>query len=150
MGHAWRINLWARLGDGNRANEILKFLLSPERTYPNLFDAHPPFQIDGNFGGVSGIVAMLVGERRRGDSFAAGAAVRMAVRPGHGDSSSGGFEIDMSWRDRAVERATVRSRLGRPLRLRRGEVLRMIDHTSPNTVLVFDGEGLRPVFGSDR
>jgi alpha-L-fucosidase 2 len=67
-----------------------------------------------------------------------------------GIRAPGGFEIDMSWRDRAVERATVRSRLGRPLRLRRGEVLRMIDRTSPNTVLVFDGEGLRPVFGSDR
>jgi alpha-L-fucosidase 2 len=43
-GIGWRLNLWARLGDGERAYRILKMLLGPERTYPNLFDAHPPFQ----------------------------------------------------------------------------------------------------------
>jgi alpha-L-fucosidase 2 len=141
---AWRINLWARLGHGNRAYEILKFLLSPERTYPNLFDAHPPFQIDGNFGGASGIAEMLLqcddGEIRLlsalPSAWPAGRATGLRAR--------GGFEIDLSWKDGSLERATVRSLLGGPLRLRRGDVLRTVDRTSRGATLVFAGDDLRP------
>jgi alpha-L-fucosidase 2 len=140
---AWRINLWARLGEGNRAYDILRFLLSPERTYPNLFDAHPPFQIDGNFGGVAGMVEMLVqcddGEIRLlpalPSAWPTGRVTGLRAR--------GGFEIDLSWKDGAVEQAAVRSLLGRTLRLRYGDIVRTVERTTRDALLVFDGERLQ-------
>jgi alpha-L-fucosidase 2 len=140
---AWRINLWARLGDGDRAFSILTFLLSPERTYPNLFDAHPPFQIDGNFGGVSGMVNMLM--QSDGGEIRLLPALPTAWRTGRvtGLRAPGGFEIDLSWKDGAVDQTIVTSRLGHPLRLRHGDVSRTIERTSLNGVLVFRGGDLR-------
>jgi alpha-L-fucosidase 2 len=140
---AWRINLWARLGDGDHAYKILEFLLSPERTYPNMFDAHPPFQIDGNFGGASGIAEMLVqcddGEIRLlpalPSAWPTGQVKGLRARDG--------FEIDLSWKDGSVERASIRSLLGRPLRLRRGDVVRILPNTQRGAVLVFTGNDLR-------
>ena len=141
---AWRINLWARLGDGSHAHDVLKLLLSPERTYPNMFDAHPPFQIDGNFGGASGMVQMLVqcdeGEIRLLPALpAAWPDGRVA-----GLRARGGFEIDMSWKNGTLERASLRSLVGGPLRLRRGETLRTFNRTARGAVLVFTGDDLRP------
>jgi alpha-L-fucosidase 2 len=140
---AWRINLWDRLGDGNHAYEILKILLGPERTYPNMFDAHPPFQIDGTFGGASAIAEMLVqsddGEIRLLP------ALPSAWPSGHvtGLRARGGFEIDLSWKNGSLDQARVRSLLGRPLRLRRGETVRTFDRTSRGAELTFSGDDLR-------
>jgi alpha-L-fucosidase 2 len=141
---AWRINLWARLGDGERAYDILKFLLGPERTYPNLFDAHPPFQIDGNFGGAAGMIEMLVqnddGEIRLLPALPSAWPTGRVT----GIRARGGFELDLSWKDGAVDRVTVRSRLGRPLRLRRGDTLRTVERTTAGAVLTFTGNALQP------
>jgi alpha-L-fucosidase 2 len=128
---AWRLNLWARLRDAERAYKILALLIRPERTYPNMFDAHPPFQIDGNFGGASGITEMLMQNRIiRGKveieflpalpkAFSSGSVKGLRARRG--------FEIDIKWKYGKLMTATVRSLLGKPVRLRYGRTVREID-----------------------
>jgi len=109
-GLGWRINLWARLGDGDRAHEVVQKLLSPERTYPDLFDAHPPFQIDGNFGGAAGILELLV--QSDGASVHLLPALPSAWPAGRlrGVRCRGGLVVDLEWCESAVRRATITSR----------------------------------------
>ena len=94
---AWRLNLWARLGDGDHAHSILKLLLGPERTYPNMFDAHPPFQIDGNFGGTSGMTEMVL--QSRNDRIYLLPALPSAWPTGHitGLKARGAVGVDVYW-----------------------------------------------------
>ena len=123
---AWRINLWARLHDGDHAFSILQFLLSPARTYPDLFDAHPPFQIDGNFGGASGMAEMLL--QSQNDEIQILPALPQAWATGslRGLRARGGFEVDLDWRDGQLTTAKLHSLQGQTILLRYGQATKLV------------------------
>jgi len=138
---AHKLNLWARLGDGDRALALIRSLLKPASavsgistkgggTYPNLFDAHPPFQIDGNFGGAAGIAEMLV----QSVPAREGAPAEIHLLPAlpsmwktgavRGLRVRGGYEVNIAWKDGKLAKALVRSLSGQRANVRyKGKVL---------------------------
>ncbi len=110
----WKINCWARLHDGDHAYLMLSNQLTPQKTYPNLFDAHPPFQIDGNFGATSGIGEMIMQSHTGRIELLPALPAALASGRISGLCARGGFELDLVWEDGQLVTVDIRSKLGNP------------------------------------
>ena len=152
----WKICFWARMQNGNHALSILKNLLKllpdedsankyPDgRTFPNLFDAHPPFQIDGNFGATAGIAEMLLQSHDGAIHILPSLPTSWKEGQVTGLKARGGFEIDMAWKGNTLSEMTLHSSVGGTARIRSFvelERLRAGDDTSGMDAFLQPAEG---------
>lgn len=143
-GIGWRINLWARLEQRERAYKVLKMLLQPSRTYPNMFDAHPPFQIDGNLGGAAGIGQMLM-QSHSGTIHLLPALPRLwpAGRIS-GLRARGNVGVDLSWTGGKLTEAVLQAGSAGQVRVRSGGAnIKLALKKGERVRIVPDSGGLR-------
>jgi alpha-L-fucosidase 2 len=139
---AWKINCWARFKEGDHAFRLIQMLLGPsnggEGSYPNMFDAHPPFQIDGNFGGSAGIGELLVQSHTKYVDILPALPSSLPNGEVKGICARGAFVLNMKWVNGKLQHLSVISKAGVPLWLRyNGKVINMT--TSKNMTYQFDG-----------
>ena len=137
---AWIINYWARFRDADKSYENVQELLR-KSTAKNLFDLHPPFQIDGNFGGTAGIGEMLLQSHDGDVNLLPALPKQWSTGAFRGLRARGGFEVSLTWKEGQVVRAEIRSLLGRACRLRFGNVVREFA-TVPGEIYRFAGANL--------
>ena len=139
---AWKVNFWARLLEGERAHDLLSQLISPGFCYTNLFDAHPPFQIDGNFGGANGVIEMVLQSHLRGEAGEPIVQLLPALPEGWPDGmvrgfrTRGGFEIAMEWKDGKLDTARVKSMRGGSVTVLLGKESRTFSTNAGQTILL--------------